>query len=153
MKTKYVQIDRGASYYNTVTTLAVAKDMVSRGIASGYKKVTLKEIKQSNLHIYRECDYIRHKQVEEMQEKYHNKELTGRFLWIDEHYGDSMIRLEDGQTLYCHFSAIEGLKVKQYSYPDEVDKDFLRSLKGKSVKCVGYIDPGYFGVSKAKLHE
>lgn len=146
-KTKYVLVDRGSDYKDTAVTLLVAQDMVRLGIAISYSPVTVAQIKQGNIHVYRDQDYFRHQAFHALQDKYHGKEFEGTIRWFDGKAGEGMITLNDGQELYCHFTAIEGVDKNNHHWPKEEDQIRLRVLGNRKtrVRVKPYIDPGYIG--------
>ena len=65
---------------------------------------------------------------EAMHDKYNGIEFAGKIRWFDGMSGKGMIRLDDGTSMYCHFTAIEGIDKNNYQWPTEDDQERLESL-------------------------
>lgn len=87
-------------------------------------------------------------------EQYNGKEFTGTVRWFDGMSGEGMVRLDNGQSLYCHFTAIDGIDKHNYQWPTDTDQERLEDIAGKRVTVTPYITPGYVGCEKVVLiHE
>lgn len=73
MRTKYILIERGEEFKRTAVTLRVAQDIERRGLGIVGQPVTLKQVKEERIHIYREDDYFRHMAEHDLIEKYDGK--------------------------------------------------------------------------------
>ena len=72
--------------------------------------------------------------------------------WFDALSGEGMVSLADGSSLYCHFSAIEGIDKNNYTWPTDSDRERLGKLGyNVPVVVVPYISAGLHAVEKLKL--
>jgi cold shock CspA family protein len=81
---------------------------------------------------------------EAFRDKYNGKEFSGRFHWFDGTSGEGMVSLDDGTSLYCHYSAIVGIDKNGYAYPAQGDVGTLEQYGREQVKIrvVPYISYG-----------
>jgi hypothetical protein len=65
---------------------------------------------------------------EAYREHTHGIEQEAILRWFDALSGEGMVSLSDGSSLYCHFSAIEGIDKNNYTWPTDADRKKLEIL-------------------------
>jgi cold shock CspA family protein len=86
-------------------------------------------------------------QIMDLRDKYRDAgPVTGVLRWFDAISGEGMVVLDDGQSLYCHFTAIYGVDKNDYQWPTESDRVALNKLAYNTpVMVTPYITCGYIG--------
>lgn len=64
--------------------------------------------------------------------------LNGKIQWFDGTSGEGMVVLEDGRSVYCHFTAIDSVDKHCWAYPNEFDQGYLSTIKGRECKVKLY---------------
>jgi hypothetical protein len=86
----------------------------------------------------------------EITRRYNVKHI-GKIRWFDALSGEGFVRGSDGRSHFVHFTAIEGVKKHNYSWPHDDDRALLKSIDGVDCEFDLIEDVNWTQVSKLVL--
>lgn len=72
---------------------------------------------------------------------------NGTIRWFDSLSGKGVIRGENGESYYLHFTAIQGINKNNYQWPTDEDQLKLKTING--LNCSYELT--YYGITKLVL--
>lgn len=71
--------------------------------------------------------------------------------WFDALSGEGMVRLNNGRSVYIHFTAIESINKHNHQWPTDADKTRLSKIQGQQCLVELIEDTTFVQVSKCRL--
>lgn len=78
--------------------------------------------------------------------KQSKERIKGKILWFDTLTGEGMIKAENGDNLYLHFTEIKGIDSNNLDWPADKDRDYLERIRGKN--CTFIVDNDFNAAEK-----
>lgn len=77
--------------------------------------------------------------------------LKGVIRWFDGMSGEGMVRGENLQSYYIHFTAIDGISRHNHHWPTELDQSRLKTIDGAKCEFELINDTTFVQVSNCKI--